>query len=203
MHIPHQTRSSLLISFENGIFRQQQEVPLKKINGLEFRYILRPLWSHNVETTSIQCWFNDLMLNQHWIDVVSTLCACWVGTDSLGLSPNSWKFDDWLNLFPGRQIRVLWNIVIYKYSLCFTFIIPWIKSVDYKLVIFFLFSSENRLWHLMQMKTICMKFHSQFSGKSKKNISKWYLLNFYPACLTLKKVGCVLISIDQFKCSNR
>ena len=28
--------------------------------------------AHNVETTSIQRWFN-----QRWIDVVSTLCACW------------------------------------------------------------------------------------------------------------------------------
>ena len=33
--------------------------------------------AHNVETTSIQRWFNVLTLNQRWIDVVSTLCACW------------------------------------------------------------------------------------------------------------------------------
>ena len=32
----------------------------------------------NVETTSIQRWFNILTLNQCWIDVVSMLCACWV-----------------------------------------------------------------------------------------------------------------------------
>ena len=31
----------------------------------------------NVEKTSIQRWF-DLMLNQRWIDVISTLCACWI-----------------------------------------------------------------------------------------------------------------------------
>ena len=33
--------------------------------------------AHNVETTSIQRWFNVKTLNQRWIDVVSTLCICW------------------------------------------------------------------------------------------------------------------------------
>ena len=33
--------------------------------------------THNVDTTSIQRWFNINTLNQHWIDVVSTLCARW------------------------------------------------------------------------------------------------------------------------------
>ena len=33
--------------------------------------------AHNIETTSIQRWSNVLTLNQHWIDVVSTVCACW------------------------------------------------------------------------------------------------------------------------------
>ena len=38
--------------------------------------------------------------------------------------------------------------------------------------IFFLFFSENRLWHFMQIvqETICMKCQSLFSGKNKKNI---------------------------------
>ena len=31
----------------------------------------------NIETMSIQPWFNVLMLNQHYINVVSTLCSCW------------------------------------------------------------------------------------------------------------------------------
>ena len=31
-----------------------------------------------VETTSIQLWFNVKTLNQRWIDVVSTVCACWL-----------------------------------------------------------------------------------------------------------------------------
>ena len=36
--------------------------------------------THNVETTSIQRWFNVLTLNQRWIDVVSALCARWVSS---------------------------------------------------------------------------------------------------------------------------
>ena len=35
--------------------------------------------AHTVETTSIQRWFNVLTLNQRWVNVVSTLCACWNG----------------------------------------------------------------------------------------------------------------------------
>ena len=31
----------------------------------------------SLQTTSIQRWFNIKMLNQRWIDVVSTLCARW------------------------------------------------------------------------------------------------------------------------------
>ena len=31
--------------------------------------------AHNVETTSIQSWYNIKALNQRWIDVVSTLYA--------------------------------------------------------------------------------------------------------------------------------
>ena len=38
---------------------------------------------HNVETTSIKRWFNVLTLNQRWIDVVSTLCACWALSGAL------------------------------------------------------------------------------------------------------------------------
>ena len=36
-------------------------------------------WAHNVERTSTQRWFNVKTLNKHWIDVVSTLCACRAG----------------------------------------------------------------------------------------------------------------------------
>ena len=36
-----------------------------------------PQRAHNIETKSIQHWFNDLTLNQCWIKVVSMLCACW------------------------------------------------------------------------------------------------------------------------------
>ena len=41
-------------------------------------YTFDPQQAHNVETTSIQRWFNVKTLNQCWIDVVSTSCARWV-----------------------------------------------------------------------------------------------------------------------------
>ena len=33
--------------------------------------------AHNVETKSIQRWFNVLTLNQRLVDVFTKLCACW------------------------------------------------------------------------------------------------------------------------------
>ena len=48
-------------------------------------YCSCPKWTHNVETTSIQRWFNvkdvdstSRTLNQRWIEDVSSLCASWV-----------------------------------------------------------------------------------------------------------------------------
>ena len=37
--------------------------------------------AHNVETRSIQRWFNDMTLNQRWIGVVSALFARWAATN--------------------------------------------------------------------------------------------------------------------------
>ena len=41
--------------------------------------------AHSAKTTSNQRWFNVKTLNQRWIDVVLTLCACWVRGLSSGL----------------------------------------------------------------------------------------------------------------------
>ena len=69
-------------------------VPLKPVLGnvyMQFCILDYCIWrasmkptqqAHNVETTSIQRWFNVLTLNQLWIDVVSTLCARWVDSNS-------------------------------------------------------------------------------------------------------------------------
>ena len=51
----------------------------------------------------------------------------------------------------------------------------------------FVFSLENRIWHLMQIVSICTNCQILFSGKNKKNISKCRLLNIiYPECYALK-----------------
>ena len=39
------------------------------------RHWAKAQWTHHVETTSIQRWFNVLTLNQRWIDAVSKLFA--------------------------------------------------------------------------------------------------------------------------------
>ena len=54
-----------------------------------------------------------------------------------------------------------------------TFTTLWANSSDSKLIIFFLFFSENRLWHFLQIvspETICMKCWGLFYGKNKKTI---------------------------------
>ena len=49
-------------------------------------------------------------------------------------------------------------------------------SADYKLVRFFLFFPENRIWHFMQIVSIgdksCLKCQILFSGKNKKRYFK-------------------------------
>ena len=74
--------------------------------------------THNVETTSIQRWFNILTLNQRWIDVVSTLCACWddvtqrrlsaVYASSQSVSVFTVRFVDgkWSKVFSCREQRL-------------------------------------------------------------------------------------------------
>ena len=58
-----------------------------------------------------------------------------------------------------------------------TFTTHWANSADDKLVKFFLFFPENRIWHLMQIPV---------GGKNKKNISLCHLLKFYPDYKGLK-----------------
>ena len=60
-------------------------------------------------------------------------------------------------------------------NLLLTFTILWANSADDKSMMFFLFFSENRVWHfikLSQMETICMKCQNLFSGKNKKKYFK-------------------------------
>ena len=56
-----------------------------------------------------------------------------------------------------------------------TFTTLWANLADNKLVIFFLFFPENRIWHFMQIVSIGDNLHEMsklFSGKkNKKNIS--------------------------------
>ena len=87
-----------------------------------------------------------------------------------------------------------------------TFTTLWAFSADDKMMLFFLFFPENRIWHFMQIvslgdnlhemsnpvfwekETICMKCQILFSGKNKKNISKCRLLKILPRVLSVKQV---------------
>ena len=85
----------------------------------------------------------------------------------------------------------------------------WVDSADDKLMIFFLFFLENRIWHFMQIvsvenriwhfmqETICMKYQSLFSRKNKKkifeNVVCW---NFYPACKVLNVTSASMQRFD-------
>ena len=62
-------------------------------------------------------------------------------------------------------------IGIRVYSIILTFTTLWAYSADNKLMLFFLFFPENRIWHYMQtspMETIYMKCQILFSMKKKK-----------------------------------
>ena len=69
-----------------------------------------------------------------------------------------------------------------------TFTTLWAFSADDKMMLFFLFFPENRIWHFMQivsLETICMKCQILISGKNKKNISKCRLLKILPRVLSV------------------
>ena len=67
--------------------------PLSKADCLQHESLNIPAqWTHNVEATSIQRWFNVLTLNQRWIDVVSTLCPCWAHLWEAALPWIRWTF---------------------------------------------------------------------------------------------------------------
>ena len=61
-------------------FLPPQYIFCRHVYMLYDTWILTTQQAHNVETTSIQRWFNVKTLNQRWMDVVSTSCACWVIT---------------------------------------------------------------------------------------------------------------------------
>ena len=73
-------------------------------------------------------------------------------------------------IYIGRQRAIL------------TISTPWANTADDK-VILFLTYHKNRVWHFLQMETICLKHLIIFSGKIKRNISN---CNFFPACEVLK-----------------
>ena len=57
-------------------------------------------------------------------------------------------------------------------------------SAEDKLMRFFLFFPDNRIWHFMQIVSCCMKYQSYFLGKNKKNISNCCLMKFLPSILS-------------------
>ena len=77
-------------------------------------------------------------------------------------------------------------------------------SADDKLLMFCYFFPENGFWHFMQtvscVETVCMKCQSPFSGKNKKNISK-YLLKFLPSMqsinFSLNKSILLLVDVSK------
>ena len=77
----------------------------------------------------------------------------------------------------------MWSPAFTEIILSFTTI--WTNSTD-KLMAFFVFFPENRIWHFMQIVSIGDNLHEMsklFSRKNKKkifqNVVYW---NFYPDC---------------------
>ena len=71
--------------------------------------------------------------------------------------------------------------VIFKLQLALTML--WANSADDELVVCFLFSLRNRIWHFMQINLhlFAWKVKSSFLGKHKKKICKCGLLSFLPS----------------------
>ena len=117
-----------------------------------------------------------------------------------------WYILDSHNSFPKTQESSLLPSVFEA----LTFTTLWVNSADGELIILFLFFPENGIWHFMQIvsigdnlheiskpvfwekkkETICMKYQILFSGKNKKNISKWCLLKNLPRVLSVKYLIC-------------
>ena len=70
----------------------------------------------------------------------------------------------------------------------------WEDSADDKLMIFFLFFLENRIWHFMLWRQFAWSIKSHFLGKIRKIFQNVVCWNFYPAC----KVLGVLIHLVNF-----
>ena len=86
----------------------------------------------NIEIMSIQCWFNILTLNHHWLDIVSMLCARWVA----GLAQKTWhiscfQFCECHHYSQGSFFLSLWicYMTMSWKSVIFTFIQPSPSSV--------------------------------------------------------------------------
>ena len=62
--------------------------------------------------------------------------------------------------------------------------------------VFFLFSLENRIWHLMQIvfqRDNCMKWPILFSRNYRKNIPNCRLLKFLPSMQSIKEAVYILL----------
>ena len=68
-----------------------------------------------------------------------------------------WKpyyFQVWSAEFALREIKVKMHVVVHVHNNTLTFTTLWAFSADDRLMIFFLFSPENRIWHFMQIVSL-------------------------------------------------
>ena len=90
------------------------------------------------------------------------------------------KYGIWKSL---PLLFVLECIPFFATLIKLTFTTLWLNSADAKLVVFFLFFSENRLWHFMQTDS-AWNVKVNFLGKIRKNISKCHPLKLLPSMLS-------------------
>ena len=87
-----------------------------------------------------------------------------------------------LHIFKNTTLEILNDAL--------TFTTIWANSADDKLVIFFLFLPDNRIWHFMQIVSSGRQFawyvKSCCLAKSKKTISKCHPQKILPKVLSLK-----------------
>ena len=74
-----------------------------------------------------------------------------------------------------------------SHTIFLTFTTLWANSADDKLVIFFLFFPENRIWHFMQIVSIVDNLLERSIPVFREKHFKCHLLKIYPECWGLKK----------------
>ena len=154
--------------------------------------------------------------NSKFVELWSSLCLLWRKICS-GQSGLPWGVSIHLNCIwhterltkgdhSSRKYFHKFCVDLFSKRLAFTFTTLWATSADNKLMIFFLFFPENRIWHFMQTVSIAWNTKMWFLEIIKKNISICRLLKILPNVLSVKgkkndPIRSILVpfKVDSFK----